>query len=175
MCVNFQLKRAILIFLAQICPNRKLCFEIQKTTLGIRISIFEIQCVLIFRKNRQLWLFGPKFTEKLILGPKFQKSKSRFGISILEILCAPIFRENAQLWIFGPKFALKWILGSEFQKSKSGCKINSSNIPCVPLFSQNGQLLIFWPKFGEIVQLRAIFWFKYCWRCCRKLGGRGWS
>ena len=36
------------------------------------------------------------------------------------------------------------------------------------------QLLIFRPKFGEIAQLRAIFWFKYCWGCCRELGG-GWN
>ena len=64
-------------------------------------------------------------------------------------------------WIFGHKFAQKWILGS----------ISTSNIPCVPIFIQNGQLLIFRPKFGEIVQLRAIFWFKYCWGCCRELGG----
>ena len=74
------------------------------------------------------------------------------------------------------------ILGLEFQKSKVGFGINTSNIPCVPIFSQNGQLLIFWPKFGEIAQLRAIFWFKYCWGCCRELsggwnelGGGGWS
>ena len=44
------------------------------------------------------------------------------------------------------------------------------------------QLLIFRPKFGEIAQLRAIFWFKFCWRWCRELaggwnelGGGGWS
>ena len=35
--------------------------------------------------------------------------------------------------------------------------------------------LIFRPKFGEIAQLRVIFWFKYCWGCCRELGGGGWS
>ena len=139
MCANFQLKRTTLTFLVQICPKRKLGFEIQKTNVGIRISILEIPCV-------------------------------------------PIFRQNGQLWIFGPKFAQKWILGSEFQKSKSGFGINTSKIPCVPILSQNGQLLIFRPKFGEIAQLRAIFWFKYCWGCCRelgegwnKLGGGGWS
>ena len=118
-------------FLAQIYPKRKLGFEIQKTNVGIRISILEIPCV-------------------------------------------PIFRQNGQLWIFGPKFAQKWILGSKFQKSKSGFGINTSNIPCVPIFSQNGQLLIFRPKFGEIAQLRGIFWFKYCWGCCRELNG-GWN
>ena len=139
MCANFQLKQTTLTFLAQICPKRKLGFEIQKTNVGIRISIFEIPCV-------------------------------------------PIFRQNGQLWVFGPKFAQKWILGSEFQKSKSGFGINTSKILCVPIFSQNWQLLSFRPKFGEIAQSRAIFWFKYCWGCCRELGwgwnelgGGGWS
>ena len=99
--------------------------------------------------------------------------KTNVGIrtSILEIPCVPIFRQNGQLWIFGPKFAQKWILGSKFRKSKSVFGINTSNIPCVPIFSQNGKVLIFLSKFGEIVQLHATFWFKYCWGCCRELGG----
>ena len=126
MCANFQLKKTTLTFLAQICLKRKLGFEIQKTNVGIRISILEIPCV-------------------------------------------PIFRQNGQLWIFGPKFAQKWILGSKFQKSKSGFGINTSIIPCVPIFIHNGQFLIFRPKFGEIAQLRAIFWSKCCWGCCREL------
>ena len=105
-------------------------------------------------------------------GQNFKNLKSGLGISILEILCTPIFRQNGQLWIFGPKFAKTWIFGSEFQKSKPRFGINTSNIPCVPIFSQ--KLLIFRPKFGEIAQLRPIFWFKYCWGCCRELGG-GWN
>ena len=142
---------------------------------GFGISILEILRAPIFRQNEQLWIFGPKFAQKWILGSKFQQCKSGFGISILKILCAPIFRQNGQCWIFVPKFAQKWILRSEFQKSKSGFGISTSNISCVPIFSQNGQFLIFWPKFGEIAQLRAKFWFKYCWGCCRELGGGGWS
>ena len=139
-------------------------------------------CVPIFRKNRQLWLFPTKFAQKWILGSKFQKSTSGFGISISEIPCAPIFRQNEQLWIFALKFAQKWTLGSEFPKSKSRFEISTSKITCMPIFSQNGELLIFQPKFGEIAQLRAIFWFKYCWGCCieldggwNELGGGGWS
>ena len=61
-----------------------------------------------------------------------------------------------------------------FWGQKSGFRICTSNVWCVPIFSQNGQLLIFWPKFGEVAQLRAIFWFKYRWGCCRELGG-GWN
>ena len=124
---------------------------------------------------------GPHLPKNGFWGGNF-KNLSGFGISILEKLCAPIFRQNGQLWIFGPKLAQKWILGSEFQKSKSRFGINTSKIPRVPILSQNGQLLIFRPKFGEIAQLRPIFWFKYCWGCCRELsggwnelGGGGWS
>ena len=95
-------------------------------------------------------------------------------MSILKIPCLPIFRQHKQLWLFGPKFAQKWILGSEFQKCKSGFRISTSKIPCVPIFSYNRQLWIFRPKFGKIAQLRAIFWFDYCWGCCRELSG-GWN
>ena len=80
---------------------------------------------------------------------------------------------DKRLWIFDPKFANKWILGRIF---KSLILDSESTFPiCVPIFSQNRQLLIFRSKFGEIAQLRAIFWFKYCWGCCRELGGGGWS
>ena len=102
MCANCWLKQSSLHFLTQICPKSKLESEIQKTNVGIRISILEIPCVPIFRQNRQLWIFGPKFAQKWIFGSKFQKSKSGFGIKILDILRVPIFRQNGQLWIFGP-------------------------------------------------------------------------
>ena len=128
----------------------KLGFEIHKTNVGIKISIFEISCVPIFRQNGQLWIYGSKFAQKWILGSKFQKSKSRFGINILEILCAAIFRSNGQLSIFEPKFAQKWPLGSKFQKSKPGLGISTSSIWFVPIFSQNGELLIAWPKLGKL-------------------------
>ena len=85
MCANFQLKQTTLTFLAQICPKRKLGFEIQKTNVGIRISILEIPCVPSFRQNGQLWIFGPKFSQKWIFRSEFQKSKSGFGISYSNI------------------------------------------------------------------------------------------
>ena len=66
LCANFQPNWTTLTFLAQICPKRKLGFEIQKTNVGIRISIFEI-CVPIFRQNEQLWPFGPKNFKNLSL------------------------------------------------------------------------------------------------------------
>ena len=54
--------------------------EIQKTNVGIRISIVNMPCMPVFRKNGQLWPFQLKFAQDLILGREFQKSKSRFGI-----------------------------------------------------------------------------------------------
>ena len=104
MCTNFQLKTTTLPFLAWICPITKIGFEFQETSVRKRISILEIPCVLIFRQNEQLWVFGPKFAKNWILGSKFQKSKSRFRMSILEILCAPIFSQNGQLLLFWAKF-----------------------------------------------------------------------
>ena len=94
---QFSIKTDNFDFLAQICPKRKLGFEIQITNVGIIINIFEIPSVPIIRQNGQLWIFGPNFAQKWILGSKFQKSKSGFRISILEILCVTIFRHNGQL------------------------------------------------------------------------------
>ena len=68
MCANFQGKHTTLTFLAQIRPRGNLELEIQKTNVGIRISILEIPCVPIFRKNKQLWLFELKFSQKWIFG-----------------------------------------------------------------------------------------------------------
>ena len=78
-------------------PKKKIKIEIQKTNVGIRISMFEIPCVPIFRQNGHLWLFGPKFAQKWIVGSEFQKSMSGFRISIIEILYVPILRQNRQL------------------------------------------------------------------------------
>ena len=173
MCANFKAKRTTLTFLAQIWPKRNLELEIHKTNVGIRISILKIPCVPIFRQNGQLWRFWLKFAQKWVLGLEIQKTNIRIRISILEILCVPIFRQNGQLWrqFWRQIWAQKWILGLEFQKYKSGFRISTSKIPCEPVFRQNEQVWISQPKFGEIAQLRAIFWFEYCWGCCRELGG----
>ena len=72
MCVNFQLKRTTLTFLVQICPKRKLGFEIHKTNVGIRISVFEIPCVPIFRHKGQLWILGPNLPKNGFWGRKFK-------------------------------------------------------------------------------------------------------
>ena len=53
--------------------------------------ILKILCVLIFRKNEQLSLFWPKFTQKCITWSEFQKSRCGFRISTSKIPCVPIF------------------------------------------------------------------------------------
>ena len=72
MCVNVQLKRTTLTFLAQICPKRKLGFEIQKTNVGIRISIFEIPCVPIFRQMDNFDFLGPTLPKNGFWGQNFK-------------------------------------------------------------------------------------------------------
>ena len=56
MCVhaNFQAKQTALTFSAKICPKMDLGLEIQKTNVGIRISIVKMACMPISRKNGQL-------------------------------------------------------------------------------------------------------------------------
>ena len=49
--------------------------KLQKFKSGFRTSILEIVCGPIFRKNRQVSIFGPKFDLKAILGLEFQQSK----------------------------------------------------------------------------------------------------
>ena len=53
-----------------------------------------------FSDKTQLWLFGPKFAQKWILGSEFQKSRSGFGINTSNIPCVLIFSQNRQLLIF---------------------------------------------------------------------------
>ena len=72
MCTNFQFKRATLTFLAQICPKRKLGFEIQETNVGIRISILEIQWVPIFRQNGHFEFLGPNLPKNRFWGWNFK-------------------------------------------------------------------------------------------------------
>ena len=54
MCPNFQGKRTTFTFLAQVRIKRYLGLEIQKTNVGIRISIFQISCLPFFSENEQL-------------------------------------------------------------------------------------------------------------------------
>ena len=66
MCASFQAKQTALTFSAQICPKMDLGLAIQKTIVGIRISILDIPCVPIFSQDEQLWIFRPKFVQKRI-------------------------------------------------------------------------------------------------------------
>ena len=72
-------------------------FEIQKTNVGIRMRIFEIPCVPVFREIQHFLLFQPEFAQKWISGSEFQKSKSGFGISASNTQCALMFSQNGQL------------------------------------------------------------------------------
>ena len=65
MCANFQLKRTTLTFLAQICPKRKVGFEIHKTNVGIRINTL----------RHQVYQFSDKMGNFEILGPNLPKNE----------------------------------------------------------------------------------------------------
>ena len=65
---NFHVNRTTLTFLAQICPKLGLRLQIQKTNVGIRITILQIPCVPIFRRNGKLKIFRSKFAQILDFG-----------------------------------------------------------------------------------------------------------
>ena len=88
--VRLQAKWTIRFFRLKFARKMDLSLEFQKTNVGIRISILEIAFFLIFKQNRQLWLFRSKFAQKWVLRSKFQKLKSGFGISTSKKKCVPI-------------------------------------------------------------------------------------
>ena len=53
-CAIFQAKQTALTFSAQIYPKMDLGLAVQKTIVGIRISILDIPRVPIFSQNEQL-------------------------------------------------------------------------------------------------------------------------
>ena len=73
MSANFQTKRTTLTFSAQICPKWNLGLEIQKTNLGIRISILEVPYVCQFSDKKNFDFLGPNL------------SKMDFGVGISKI------------------------------------------------------------------------------------------
>ena len=53
-CANFQEKQTALTFSAQIFTKMDIGLTIQKTIVGIRITILDIPCVPIFSQNEKL-------------------------------------------------------------------------------------------------------------------------
>ena len=66
--------------------------KFQKINVGLRINVLEIPCVRIFRENGQMWLFGPKFAQKWILGQNFknlsldsESGSPRYHVSLFSV------------------------------------------------------------------------------------------
>ena len=119
MCANFQLKQTTLTFSTQICPKRKLGFEIQKTNVGIRISILEIPNVQIFWQNGQLWLFRPKNL------PKNEFWGRNFKHISLDLKSVPPIYHVCQ---FSVKMNNFWFFGTNLGKLPSYVQYFGSNI-----------------------------------------------
>ena len=66
-------------------------FEIQKTNVGIRISILETPCVSIF-KQKNSFDFSNQNLPKNGFGVEIQKNNFGIRISILRLLCISIFK-----------------------------------------------------------------------------------
>ena len=95
-----------------ICPKTNLGFGIEKTNVGIRISIQKIPWAPTLWQETTL-TFSAQLCPKRNLELEIHKTNVGIRISTLKIPCVPIFRQNAQLWLAWPKFAQKRILGLE--------------------------------------------------------------
>ena len=114
MCANFQVNQTMLIFLAQICPKRKLEFEIQKTNVGIRISMLEIPCAPIFRQNGHLWYFGPRFPENGFWGQDFENLSLDSELAFLRYYSWDTIKKN-NFEFLGTNFHKNWFWGRNFK------------------------------------------------------------
>ena len=84
------------------------------------------------KQKEELWLFGPKFAQKVILEFEFQKINVGIRISILDIPCMTIFRQNRQLWLFEPEFAQNGFWSWKFKN----LSLNSESVLPTYLVSQ---------------------------------------
>ena len=103
-------------FLVQICPKIDLRLQIQKTTVGIRISILQILFVPIFRQNRQLSIFRPKFCPNIwfwglhfknlspdlkLAPPKFRLCQFSLKMNNFEFFGPSLGKLPNYVWYFG--------------------------------------------------------------------------
>ena len=145
MCTSFQTKWTILTFLAQICPKMDSGWEIQKTNVGIRISIVQMPCVPIFRKNWQFDFFGPNLDLRIGISKIYVRIRN---LNFQDTMCANFQLKRTTL-TFLAQICPKRKLGFEIQETNVGIRISILEIPCVPIFRQNRQLWTFWPKFAQ--------------------------
>ena len=125
-------------------------------------------------KTDNFEFLGPNLPKNRFWGQNFKNLSLDLESASLRYYVHQFSDKTDNFEFLGPNLPKSGFWGRNFKSLSLDSESATSNITCVPIFSQNGQLLIFWLKFGEIAQLRAIFWFKYCWGCYRELGG-GWN
>ena len=72
MHASFQTKQTTLTFLAQICRKIDIGLEIQKTNVGIRISILKTSCVPLLGKTNNFDFFNPTLPKNKFWGQNFK-------------------------------------------------------------------------------------------------------
>ena len=167
-CAKFQAKQTTFTFSVQICPKMDLGLAIQKTNIGIR----RCHAYKFSGKMNNFNFFDENLPKKGFWGRNFKivspdsESPSlkyyahqfsgktinfEFWIQICSKMAFGVGITKIEIWIW-----LKWT-PPRYHVCQFSVKMDN-----------------FWRKFGQISQLRAIFWLKYCWGCCRELGG-GWN
>ena len=128
-----------------------------------------------FQEQWTTLTFSTKICPKMGFGVGISKFYIRiWNLHPWDSVCTS-FQTKQTTLNFGAQIYSKMDFGVRISKNKVWIWLERTPpIYHVCQFSVKMDNLIFLPKFGEIAQLRAIFWFKYCWGCCRELGG-GWN
>ena len=162
MCTNFQTKQTTLIFWAQICPkNWFWCQNFKNLSMVLKSASLRCYVYQFSDKTDNFEHFGPNLPKTGFGGWNSKNLSLDSESASLRYHVHQLSKKTNNFEFLGPNLPKNICWGRNFKNPS--------------IFSQNGQYLFFRPKFGDITQLGAIFWFKYCWGYCRELGGGGWS
>ena len=127
-----------------------LALEIQKTNVGIRISILQIDIMGVNFESKQTTLnFLVQIWPKMDLGLVIEKTNLGIRISILKIFCVPIFCQNGQFRLSWAKFGQKWIQDRKFRKKFWNKNQHRRDTMCANFQEKSGNFNFFGPNFPK--------------------------
>ena len=115
MCVNFQLKLATLTFQAQICPKRKLGFEIHKTNAGIRINTLRYQVYQFSDKMGNFEFLGPNLPKNGFWGQNFKNLSLDSESASLRYWVHQFSDKTGNFEFLGPNLLKNGFFGQNFK------------------------------------------------------------
>ena len=96
---------------------------------------------------------------KMDLGLEIQKTNIRIRINILEVPSVSILRQNSNFDFFIRNLPKNGFYGWNFKNLTTDSEVAPPRYHMCQFSGKTDNFEFFRPEFGEIVQLRATFWF----------------